>query len=62
LKITKRIGGHILRHTYASLLKSSGVDEKVAQDLPRHAIARITVEMQARAISQERRTAHTKVV
>lgn len=45
LEITKRIGWHTFRHTYATLLKSSGADVKVVQDSLRHANARITMEM-----------------
>jgi integrase len=62
LGITKRIGWHSFRHTYATLLKSSGADVKVVQDSLRHANARITMEMYAQALSQDKRTAQTKVV
>jgi len=47
LGITKRIGWHSFRHTYATLLKSSGADVKVVQDSLRHANARITMGMYA---------------
>src|ERR1039457_4876162 len=62
LGITKRIGWHTFRHTYATLLKSSGADVKVVQDSLRHANARITMEMYTQALSQDKRTAQTKVV
>jgi integrase len=62
LGITKRIGWHSFRHTYATLLKSSGADVKVVQDSLRHANARITMEMYAQALTQDKRTAQTKVV
>ncbi len=62
LGITKRIGRHTFRLTYATLLKSSGADVKVVQGSLRHAIARITLELYAQAITQEKRTAETKVV
>lgn len=62
LGITKRIGWHTFRHTYASLLKSSGADVKVVQDSLRHANSRITMEMYAQALTQDKRTAQTKVV
>jgi integrase len=62
LEITKRIGWHTFRHTYATLLKSSGADVKVVQDSLRHANARITMEMYTQALSQDKRTAQTKVV
>jgi integrase len=62
LEITKRIGWHTFRHTYASLLKSSGADVKVVQESLRHANARITMELYTHALSQDKRTANTKVV
>lgn len=57
LGITKRIGWHTFRHTYATLLKSSGADVKVVQESLRHANARITLELYAQAITQDKRTA-----
>jgi integrase len=62
LGITKHIGWHSFRHTYASLLKSSGADVKVVQDSLRRANARITMEMYTQALSKDKRTAQTKVV
>ena len=62
LGITKQIGWHTFRRTYASLLKSSGADVKVVQDSLRHANARITMELYAQALTQDKRTAQTKVV
>jgi integrase len=62
LGITKRIGWHSFRHTYATLLKSSGADVKVVQDSLRHANARITMELYTQALTQDKRTAQTKVV
>jgi integrase len=62
LGITKLIGWHTFRRTYATLLKSSGADVKVVQDSLRHANARITMELYAQALTQDKRTAQTKVV
>ena len=62
LGITKRIGWHTFRHTYASLLKHNGADVKVVQDSLRHANARITMELYTQALSEDKRTAQTKVV
>ena len=39
--ITKRIGWHIFRHTYSSLLSEYGSDMKVVQELMRHAKKRM---------------------
>jgi integrase len=57
LGITKNIGWHTFRRTYASLLKSSGADVKVVQDSLRHANARITMELYAQALTQDKRIA-----
>jgi integrase len=62
LGITKLIGWHTFRRRYATLLKSSGADVKVVQDSLRHANARITMELYAQALTQDKRTAQTKVV
>ncbi len=62
LGITKRIGWHTFRRTYASLLKSSGADVKVVQDSLRHANARITMELYAQALTPDKRKAQSKVV
>jgi integrase len=62
LGITKLIGWHTFRRTYATLLKSSGADVKVVHDSLRHANARITMELYAQALTQDKRTAQTKVV
>jgi site-specific recombinase XerD len=62
LGITKQIGWHTFRRTYASLLKSSGADVKVVQDSLRHANARITIELYTQALTEDKRTAQTKVV
>jgi integrase len=52
----------VLTSRYATLLKSSGADVKIVQDSLRHANARITMEMYTQALSQDKRTAQTKVV
>ena len=62
LGITKPIGWHTFRYTYASLLKSSGADVTVVQDSLRHANARITMERYTHALGQDKRAANTKVV
>jgi len=62
LGITKNIGWHTFRRTYATLLKSSGADVKVCQDSLRHANARITMELYAQSLTVDKRAAQTKVV
>jgi integrase len=60
--ITKRIGWHTFRHTFSTLLKASGVDVKVMQELLRHANSRITLDIYTQAMSAEKRQAQTRVV
>ena len=62
LGITKTIGWHSFRRTYGSLLKASGADVNVVQDSLRHANARISMELYVQALTQDKRTAQTKVV
>jgi integrase len=62
LGIAKRFGWHTFGHTYASLLKASGADVKVVQDSLRHANSRITLDLYTHSLSQDKRTAQTKVV
>ena len=62
LEITKRIGWHTFRRTYASLLKSSGADVKVVQESLRHANSRITMELYTQALPADRRRAQSKVI
>ena len=42
-RITKRIGWHMLRHTYSTLLRANGTDIKVQQELLRHSNAIYTI-------------------
>ena len=60
--LTKRIGWHTFRHTYATLLKSSGADVKVVQESLRHANARTSLEIYTQAQMDDKRKANTKVV
>ena len=62
LGITKRIGWHSFRHTYATLLKSSGADVKVVQESLRHANARITMDLYTQALTSDKRSAQSKVI
>jgi integrase len=50
--ITKRIGGHTLRHTFSTLIKSLGVDAKVVQELMRHASFRTTMDSYTQALDK----------
>lgn len=60
--ITKRIGWHSFRRTFATLLKGSGEDVKTTQELMRHASSRVTLDVYAQALTPAKRAAHLKVV
>jgi integrase len=60
--ITKHIGWHTFRHSFSTLLKASGVDIKVMQELLRHANSRITLDIYTQAMSPEKRGAQARVV
>lgn len=60
--ITKRIGWHIFRHTYSSLLSEHGGDVKVVQELMRHAKISTTMEVYTHARMEAKREAQSRVV
>jgi site-specific recombinase XerD len=62
LGITKRIGWHSLRHTYSTLLRHTGADIKVMQELLRHASARVTLDTYTQAVTPAKRSAQCAVV
>ena len=62
LGITKQIGWHSFRRSYATLLKGSGEDVKTTQELMRHANSRLTLDVYAQALTPAKRAAHMKVV
>jgi site-specific recombinase XerD len=57
LGIEKHIGWHTFRHGMANLLRQSGADVKVAQELLRHANSRITMDIYQQTVTAERRAA-----
>jgi integrase len=57
LGIKKHIGWHTFRHGMANLLRQSGADVKVAQELLRHANSRITMDIYQQTVTEERRAA-----
>ena len=61
-KVTKRIGWHTLRHTYATLLKANEADVKVVQELLRHANSKTTLDLYAQALTLAKREAQGKVI
>jgi len=56
------IGWHSFRHSYSSMLRQLGVDAKVQQELLRHADIRTTINVYTRAVSEQKRATHSKVV
>jgi site-specific recombinase XerD len=58
----KVIGWHTFRHSLGTNLRFLGVDVKVAQELLRHANARITLDLYTQAVSSQKREASAKVV
>lgn len=62
LGIKGRLGWHTFRHTYSTLLRATGADIKVMQELLRHASARVTLDTYTQAVTDKKRRAQTKVV
>jgi len=62
LGITQRIGWHTFRHTYSSLLRATGADIKVMQELLRHASSRVTLDTYTQAVTLHKRRAQSDVV
>ena len=60
--ITKRIGWHTFRHSYATLLIANGENVKVVQELMRHASARLTVDVYSQARNPAKRAAQQRLV
>jgi integrase len=62
LGITKRIGWHTFRHTYSTLLRSTGAELKIMQELLRHSTIRVTLDTYTQAVTTEKRSAQKAVV
>src|SRR5258706_10720303 len=62
LGITKRIGWHTFRHTYSTLLRSTGAELKLMQALLRHSTIRVTLDTHTQAVTTEKPTAQETVV
>src|SRR5258706_142423 len=62
LGITKRIGWHTFRHTYSTILRSTGVELKIMQELLRHSTIRVTLDTYTQAVTTEKRNAQEAVV
>jgi integrase len=62
LGISRRIGWHTFRHTYSTLLRATGADIKVMQELLRHASARVTLDTYTQAVTEQKRSAQSAVI
>ena len=62
LGIPKRIGWHTFRHTYSTLLRSTGAELKIMQELLRHSTIRVTLDTYTQAVTTEKRNAQEAVV
>jgi integrase len=60
--ITKRVGWHMLRHTFGRLVKSQGADVATTQPLMRHAKASITMDKYVQAVTPAKRQAQSRIV
>jgi integrase len=60
--ITKVIGWHTFRRTFATMLKGGGEDVKTTQELMRHASSRITLDTYAQALTPAKRSAQSKII
>jgi site-specific recombinase XerD len=61
LGITKRIGWRTFRHTYSTLLRSTGAELKIMQELLRHSTIRVTLDTYTQAVTTAKRTAQDAV-
>jgi len=62
LSINKTIGWHTFRHTYSTLLRSTGAELKIMQELLRHSTIRVTLDTYTQAVTTEKRNAQDAVV
>ena len=62
LGITERIGRHTFRHTYSTLLRSTGAELKIMQELLGHSTIRVTLDAYMQAVTTEKRNAQEAVV
>jgi site-specific recombinase XerD len=60
--IEKRIGWHVLRHTFGTLVKSQGADVATIQATMRHANVSVTMDCYVQAITEAKREAHSRIV
>ena len=61
LGITKRVGWHTFRRSFATLLHASGASVKTTQELMRHSTPNVTLGVYAQAVSSEKRNAQAHI-
>lgn len=59
--IAEPVGWHTLRHTFGTLMKANGEDVKTIQELLRHANFKVTMDVYTQAVTDVKRTAHSRV-
>ena len=59
--ITEPVGWHTLRHSFGTLMKANGEDIKTIQELLRHANFKVTMDVYTQAVTDVKRTAHSRV-
>jgi integrase len=60
--IAKRVGWHVLRHTFGTWVSSQGADVATTKALMRHANASITMDRYVQAVTPAKREAQSRVV
>jgi integrase len=60
--ITKRIGWHVFRHTFGTLINSQGADVATTQGLMRHSNVSVTMDQYVQAITSAKRQAQRGIV
>ena len=56
------MGWHTFRHSLGTNLRFLGIDVKTAQELLRHANAKVTLDLYSQAVSSQKRDASNRVV
>ncbi len=62
LGIHKEIGWHTFRHSYSTLLRATGAELKVMQELLRHSSIRVTLDHYTQAVTTAKRAAQSAVI
>jgi integrase len=60
--ITKQIGWHTFRRSFATLLKANGHDVKVTQELLRHSNSATTLDIYTQAVTEQKRQAQRSIL